>query len=144
MSWRDVWRVLRESVREFGEDDALSQAAAVAFYTALGLAPTVLLALAVTAVLGEGTKQAMLGQVQSMVGGEGAQGIGMVVESAERQQTSGAFAAVVGVVTVLFSASGIFAQLQTALNRIWDIKPRPDGGYWSWVRSRLLSLTQFR
>src|SRR5262245_35292572 len=118
MTWRDGWAVLKESVQEFSNDDALSQAAALAYYTALGLAPTVLLFLAVTAFLGEGTKQAMVGQVRDLVGGQGAQGVEMVVESAEKQQTTGTLSAVVGVVTVLFSASGIFAQLQSALNVI--------------------------
>jgi membrane protein len=135
-----VWTMLKESFREFSEDEAMSRAAALAFYTALGLAPTILLVLAVTAFLGEGAKEAMIQQVGSTVGSESAEGINMIVRSAEETPTSGALSAVVGIITVIFSASGIFAQFQTTLNHIWNVKPNPNAGLWDWLRARLLSV----
>jgi membrane protein len=140
MTGQQVWTLLQEPVHEFVADDVLSPAAVSAFYTALGLAPTTLLFLAVTTFRGEGTKQALLGQVEVLVGGSGAGGIAQGVRSAQAQHTTGTRAALVGIGTVLLSASGILAQLQTALNRIWNVTPTPRAGYWSWIRSRLLSL----
>jgi membrane protein len=140
MSGRNFWGAIKETFSEFSEDEVTSRAAGLAFYTALGLAPTVMLFLTVAAWLGEGTQDALIGQIESMVGGEAAKGIDMVVESAEEKPRSGALSAVIGIVTVLFSASGIFAQLQSTLNRIWDVQVRPGAGWWIWVRSRILSM----
>jgi membrane protein len=140
VNWRVGWRLLKESGQEFSEDEVLSRAAGLAFYTALGLAPLVLLFLAVTTFLGPETKQAMIAQMEAMIGGEGARGLQMVLQSAERKPASGTLSAIVGLLTVLFSASGIFAQLQTTMNRIWEVRPKPGAGFWSWIRARLLSL----
>jgi membrane protein len=140
MNWRNGWTLLKEAVKEFSEDDAMTQAAALAFYSALGLAPTILLFLSVSAFLGEGATQSLIAQVEGLIGGKGAEAIGMVVQSAREQPSGGSFAAVVSIVTVLVSASGIFAQLQSALNRIWNVKPAPGGSWWMWIRRRLLSV----
>jgi len=139
MNWRDSWTIVKEAAADFSRDDVLSQAAALAFYTALGLAPTILLFLAVSAFLGDGTKEKMVTQVESLIGGQAAEGVQLVVKSAEQKPNAGILSAVVGIATLLFSASGIFAQLQGTLNRIWDVKPRPDAGWWNLVRTRLLS-----
>lgn len=140
MNWRNGWTFIQESATEFADDDAMTQAAALAFYSALGLAPTILLFLSVSAFLGEGATQSLISQVEGLIGGKGAEAIGMVVRSAQEQPSGGSFAAVVSIVTVLASASGIFAQLQSALNRIWNVKPAPGGSWWLWVRRRLLSV----
>lgn len=140
MSMRAVGTVLKKSVSEFNDDDALTQAAAIAFYTALGLAPTLLLFLSVSAFLGEDVQKKLLNEIQSLVGGRGAEAIAMVVQSASEEPSSGTISAILGIVTVLVSASGIFAQFQTALNTIWEVKADPEASYWSWVRSRILSI----
>lgn len=140
MSMRAVGTVLKQSVNEFNADDALTQAAAIAFYTALGLAPTLLLFLSVSAFLGEGVQQKLLDQIQGLVGGRGAEAIAMVVQSAREEPASGTLSAILGIATVLVSASGIFAQFQTALNVIWEVEAIPEVSYWSWIRSRLLSI----
>ena len=139
MNWRDSWTIVKEAAADFSKDDAMSQAAALAFYTALGLAPTILLFLAVSAFLGDGTKEKMVAQVESLIGGQAAEGIQLVVKSAEQKPEAGLLSAVVGIATLLFSASGIFAQLQSTLNHIWDVKPRPAASYWDWIRARILS-----
>jgi membrane protein len=140
VNWRAGWELIRDSAREFSDDEAMPRAAALAFYTALGLAPTVLLFLSVAAFLGEDIKQDLVNQMETMVGGEGARGIEMVVRHAESKPQAGVLSAVVGFLTVLFSASGIFAELQTTLNRIWNVKRGPNAGTWNWVKVRLLSV----
>ncbi|MBY0521814.1 MAG: YihY/virulence factor BrkB family protein [Gemmataceae bacterium] len=137
----EVWRILKEAVKDFSEDDAIDHGAALAFYTALGLAPLVLLCLSISAFFGEGTSQALIEQVRSLIGGQAAEGVDLVVRNAQEKPESGTISAIVGIVTIVFSASGIFAQLQSTLNRIWHVKPKEGvAGYWNWVRSRLLSI----
>jgi membrane protein len=55
------------------------------------------------------------------------------------QPNAGILAAVIGIVIALFGASGIFGQLQDALNTIWDVKPKPGQGIWGFIRARFLS-----
>jgi len=140
MNWRSVWTVVREAVKEFSEDDALAQAAALAYYTALGLAPTIMLFLSVAAFLGEGTREQMIAQIGTLAGEQAGKGIDLVVRSAEAKPASGVLSAIVGTITLLFSATGIFAQLQSTLNHIWNVQPKATAsGYWGWIRARLLS-----
>jgi membrane protein len=83
----------------------------------------------------------MLEQIQSLVGDQAAQGVQLVVESAGEQKSGGVVSMLIGVATMLFSASGIFAQLQGMLNRMWNVRVRSSqAGYVSWLRQRLLSL----
>jgi membrane protein len=52
----------------------------------------------------------------------------------------GVLAAVVGTAVLLFSATGVFAELQDSMNTIWGVKPKPNHGVRDFVRNRLLSL----
>lgn len=141
--WHSAWTVFTETIGGFSKDDVMTKAAALALYSALGLAPVVLLVLAATTWLGPGSQEAVTTQIESMVGSQAAKGVSEVIKSTKEEQkkrASGTISAIVGLVTVLFSASGIFVQLQASLNDIWGVKPKPQGGWWSWLRARLLSV----
>lgn len=140
MRWQNIWETAKEAFSEFSEDEVMNWAAGLAFYSALGLAPIILFFLITSTLLGSGTQQALLGQIESTIGDEGAEAIKMVVKSAEEKPASGTLSAIVGFLTVLFSASGVLAQLQSTLNRIWEVKLRPNAGWWRWIRVRLLSM----
>ncbi len=133
----------KETAQEFASDEVMTKAAALALYCILGLAPTVLLVLAATAWFRPGTEDAVIGQVESMVGGQAAEGVAQVMKSTKENQhreSSSRWAAAIGLITVLVSASGIFGQLQSSLNDIWGVKPNPNAGVWSWLRARLISI----
>ena len=134
------WQILREAVNDWIADRAATQGAALAFYSVLSLVPLVVISLALVGLFFEEkvASSHFLGQVQSMVGKEGAEAIGSMLENADRPQ-SGTIAAVLGMATLLFGASGVFGQLQETLNSIWDVKPRSSGGFWGMIRTRFLS-----
>lgn len=98
-----------------------------------------LLFLSIAAFIGEGTQDAMLDQIQEAVGGEAAEAITAVVEDAEEEK-AGTVSAIIGVATLIFSASGVFAQLQLTMNKVWNVTPKPEGAVWGWLRKRLLSM----
>ncbi len=62
-----------------------------------------------------------------------------MIANAGRHGSGGVIATIIGVVTILFGATGVFVQLQSALNRIWNVEPKPGAGIWSFVRTRLIS-----
>lgn len=142
MTARDGWKLVKESGTKFVDDRGPELGAALAFYTALSLSP---LLLAVVAVAGfafgeEAARGEMVGQLRDVVGEEGATVIEQLV--ARSATSGGTVAAVVALVVLFFGASGVFAQLQSALNVIWQIPGRKvEGGIWSFIRRRLLSIS---
>src|SRR5215468_5921048 len=111
-----VWRVLRQAVEEFIEHGALSRGAAIAFYTVTSLAPLLLLVIAI-AGMAIGRDVARAGVIDELSGLVGPDGADMI----------------------LVTASGIFGEMQTALNATWQVKPS-DEPWPSLIRARAASL----
>jgi len=139
MGSKTIFSMLKQSVSDFSEDDALTLAAALAFYTALALAPLLVLLLTVTSLLGESTQARVVNQMKEIVGPQASQGLSLVMENARQQQNLATMAGVLSVIALAFSATGAFVQLQTSLNRIWDVQAKSGSSYWQWIRKRLLS-----
>jgi membrane protein len=139
-----LWRLARETVADFLEDDALTLGAALAFYTALSMSPLVVLLLWFASALGEGAQRQLVAQIQALVGPDAGEAIRGIVENADARPGLGNVAGVVSLVTLVASVSGVFSQLQYALNRIWNVKAAPGrSGLWPWIRKRLLSIGVF-
>jgi membrane protein len=130
----------KESFQEWLDDGALDLGAALAYYTIFSLAPMLLVVIAVAGLVwGRDAVQGQLvGQMQGLVGEQGGQAIQTMVANAGRHG-SGVLATIVAVVTILFGATGVFAQLQSSLNRIWNVEPKPGAGLSAFVKTRLLS-----
>ena len=145
MALRDGWDVVKATVAEFVEDDAMTLAAALAYYTALGLSPMFILLIWLATFAGEDMQQRVVAQLQGLVGPQGGQTLKAVVDNADATPQLGTIAGIVSLLTLLFSVSGVFEQLQAALNRMWDVKAAPvtAHGNWIWFRKRLLSLGAF-
>jgi membrane protein len=137
---REIWEVLKAAGSDWVEDKAAQLGAALSFYSVLSLAPLMVIALALAAlVFGEqGATEQIMAQMDNMVGAEGAQAIQGMIENAKRPET-GTIAAILGIVTLLFGASGVFGQLQEAMNTIWEVPPKTGGGFWNMIRARFLS-----
>lgn len=132
--------LFKETFAEFTKDKATRLAAALAYYTIFSLAPLLIIAIAVSAlVLGQkGATEQISYQLRDLVGGAGAATIQSMIESAN-QPRSGIIAAIVGVATLLFGASGVFGQLQDALNTVWHAEPTASNGVLGFIRDRFLS-----
>lgn len=135
----NTWQVLREAADEWMEDKASQLGAAMAFYSVLSLAPLLVIAIAIAAlVFGEQeAKDQLAGQMTELMGPAGAEAVVELIQQAQ-QPRAGTIAAVLGLATLLFGASGVFGQLQDAMNTIWEVKPQPLG-VWGYIRSRFLS-----
>lgn len=135
-----MWPLLKQTADEWNEDRAPQLGAALAFYTALSLAPLLVLLLRIAAGLFGDDELARLEierQTQSLIGKEGAEAI-QAIDSADDSK-AGTAATILSLATLLFGASGVFRQLQVSLNTIWEVEPRPGRGVWGFVRDRFLS-----
>jgi membrane protein len=136
-----AWALLRDSVVEFFNDNALSRGAALAYYTAFALAPVLLIAIAVAGlVFGRDAAQgAVVQELSGVMGEESAAALQTLLKGAFHHPGSGWLATVLGGVTLLITATGVFVELQSSLNAIW--KTEPAGFTTSEiVKARLLSL----
>lgn len=136
-----AWPLLKQTVDEWNEDRAPQLGAALAFYTALSLAPLLVLLLRIAAGLFGDDESARLEierQTQSLIGREGAEAIQAMIDSADDSK-AGAAATILSLATLLFGASGVFGQLQVSLNTIWEVESKPGRGVWGFVRDRFLS-----
>ncbi|MEJ7646331.1 MAG: YihY/virulence factor BrkB family protein [Chryseolinea sp.] len=138
---RTSWSILKASVKNFFEDDSMSYASSIAFYTIFSLPAILIIALSIGSAFYERTvvQAELLSQVGRLIGPESAKEIGEILSNATFDATS-TFAKVFGIVTLIFSATTVFISLQTSLNKIWGIKPKPRRGIVKFALNRLLSL----
>jgi len=141
-----VFGLLKDTVREWREDGANRLAAALAYYTTFSLAPLLVLIIAIAGLVGghEAAQNQTMAQVEDLLGTEGREFVQGMIESASRPAT-GLVATLIGVVTLLFGALGVFGELQNSLNTIWEVKPKPAKGLLDGIKrfvvKRLLSFT---
>ncbi|HXE56811.1 MAG TPA: YihY/virulence factor BrkB family protein [Gemmatimonadales bacterium] len=134
--------LLKESVRDFLDDDCPDMAAALSYYTIFSLPPLLLLILLIAGAVmdPQDVQGALEGQIGGMMGPAAAEQIHTILQRAERPGAGGLVATVFGVVVLLVGATGAFGQLQKALNRAWEVGPDPErGGIKSFLTKRLFS-----
>jgi membrane protein len=132
--------LLKATVAEWSEDRVPRLGAALAYYSVLSLAPLLLIAIAVAALIfgDEAAQGQIVGQISGLVGEQGAAAIQSMLVNASKPGV-GSFAAIIGLATLLFAASGVFGGLQDALNTIWEVQPKPGRGFWGIIKDRFLS-----
>lgn len=135
-------QVLKETAVAWDEDNVARLAASLAYYTLLSIAPLIILAVAVAGLAfgQDAARQHIGGELAGVVGGGAATAIQSIAQNAHTPGT-GILSIVVGVVVLLFGASGVFGELQSALNTVWDVAPKPGRGIWGIVKDRFFSFT---
>ncbi len=123
-----AWTLLRDTVEGYFNDGAMSRGAAIGFYTVFSIAPLLVIATAIAGfVFGEDAVEGVIaGQLHGLMGERGAEAVQDMIRGAS-SLTKGTVATIIGVITLLLTASGVFVELQTALNEIWRA-PTPHGG----------------
>lgn len=137
---KGIWSLLKEAAEDWDSDDASSLAAALACYTLLSIAPLMVVAVSIGGMLfgKEAARGQIAGELGSIVGTEAAQAIQSIAANA-KDPAPGIVSTVVGIVVLLLGASGVFIELHSALNRIWEVQPKPGRGVLGFMRDRLFS-----
>ena len=141
MNPKEIFPILKKAGSDWMEDQAPSLGAALAYYTVFSLAPLLIIAIAIAGlVFGQEAAQGQIfDQLRGLLGEASGQAMQDMVQSANAKPATGIFATLIGVVTLLFGASGVFGQLQTSLNAIWGVEPKPGRGILGLVQDRILS-----
>jgi membrane protein len=133
--------LIKTSFKEFGEDKAARLAAALSYYTVFSLAPILVIAIAVAGFFfgQQATQDRIVAQISGLVGEDGAMMIQEMIASTGSAGDN-IFASIVGILLLLFGATGLFGQLQEALNTIWEVQPKKQG-IWGVIKDRFFSFT---
>jgi len=139
---RAAWAVIKETASDWEEDKAATLAAALAYYTLLSIAPMIVLAVAVAGLaFGDDAARGQISeQIGTLVGAEAGESIEAIAENAKAPD-SGVLSTIIGLVVLLFGASGVFGELQSSLNTIWEVEPKPGRGVLGMVKDRFFSFT---
>lgn len=141
MRGKGILEVVKGTVTDFMEDKALRLAAALAYYAIFSIGPLLFVLVAVAGWLfGEdAVRGEVSGQITGFVGEESAKTIESMM-AAKKLGTS-PITTVLAVITLVIGASGVFGQLQDALNTIWEVKAKPGMGIMAFLRDRFLSMS---
>jgi membrane protein len=144
MPIKSLWSVTIHAAQDWWKDNCLRLAASLAYYTALSLAPLVLLLVGVTGmVLGrEQVAGQLAAQLESLMGSAGRELVNSILTTTNPE--GGTWATVGGLVTLVIGATAVFGELQTTMNLIWEVQPAPTSGawagIWAWLKARIFSL----
>ncbi len=135
-----LWSLLKQTVAEWQRDKVSRLAAALAYYTTFSLAPVLVIVIAIASFLFEQStvQTRIIEQMQGLLG-ENAAGLIEEMLTSRSASEDGFWATIISIGLLIVGASGLFIQLQDALNTVWNVVPRADQGIWKLVRDRLLS-----
>jgi len=137
---KSLWSVTIRTALDWWGDNCLRLAASLAYYTALSLAPLLLLIVGLTGmVLGrEQVATQLAAQLEGLMGPAGRELVTSILTTTSPQ--GGTWATVVGLVTLVIGATAVFGELQATMNLIWEVRPAPTSGIWAWLKARVFSL----
>jgi membrane protein len=138
----NAFSLFKQTFNEWLEDKAPQLGAALAYYTVFSLAPLILVLLAIVGVIFRedpaGAWDKITQQMSYFLDPSAVQAVQSIAQKASQPGKS-TIATIIGVALAVFGASGVFGQLQDALNTIWSVKAKPSHGIWGFLRSRFLS-----
>jgi len=138
----NAFGLLKQTLQEWLGDKAPQLGAALAYYTVFSLAPLVLVLLAVVGLLFRNDPAGVWNKITQQMSYFLDPSAIQVVQNIAQQSShpgKGALATIIGIALALLGASGVFGQLQDALNTIWGVKAKPGQSIWGFLRSRFLS-----
>ena len=145
-TFSEILGILKRTYADWKDDNASRLAASLAYYTIFSLAPLLVIAIAVAGFVWshDAVEAQVMSQVRGLVGTEGARFVGDLISSASNP-AEGILATIIGIITLLFGALGVFNELHTALNVIWEVEEEKSEGFLGAVKKaifdRFLSFT---
>lgn len=139
-NFNDLKKAAALTMSNFSKHDVMTLAAALAFYTSLSLAPMLIILLSIASLMGSSSQTQLIDQIHGLLGDQAAQAIDAIIDSTKEKPQMRSFAGIFSVLLLLFTASGVFAQLQLSLNVIFETTGKASAGVWGWIRKRILSM----
>ena len=138
--WKETKSIASKAIDLFTRHDLTTFSAALSFYTVLSLAPLLIICLAFVSLIEKSNQVQFLNEVNNLLGAQAGDALKAIIQGVNAQPQMGTLAGILGIIALVFSASGVFAQLQSSLNIIFDAPAKDTTGIANWIRNRLLSV----
>ena len=141
MQRKSIWQFLKTTINEWVEAEPFQLAAALSYYTLFSLAPLLLIAIGVAGLVfgREAAQNQIVETLQGMIGQDSAKAVQEMIQASSEKPKTGMLSTIIGFVALLFGAGGVVGQLQTSLNKMWEVTPKPGQGIWGFLRQRFFS-----
>jgi membrane protein len=138
---KSMWRLLKATIAQWLEDQPFQLSSSLSYYTLFSLAPLLIIIIAIAgfAFGRQAAQQQIVGTIQGMIGQQSAEAVQGMIQNASSQPKTGIIATVIGIITLILGAGGVVGQLQTSLNTIWGVAPKPGQGVFGFFRERFTS-----
>lgn len=138
-SW---FKLLKETGKEFSNDNVVKLSASLAYYTIFSIGPLLLVIISLTGLFfeTEAVTGKMYWQMRSLVGEQGANQVINIINNM-RAQNAAAKYSIIGFIVLIFGATGVFADIQDSINYIWSVRAKPKKGWLKFIKNRLLSFS---
>lgn len=140
MKFQDLKYLITQTFQEWSEDQASRLAAALAYYTIFAMPPLLIIFLAISSQIFQDAQERLTTEITGFIGETGGQAIVAILENASEPEGT-AIATIVSIIILFFGASGVFSQLQSALNTVWEVQADPNRSFWRTIQDRFFSFT---
>ncbi len=144
MFFKRAFALLKETYKDWNEDKAPRLAAALAYYTIFSIAPLLILVISIAGLVtgsNQYVQQQVFAQMRGLLGAGAADAIQGMVNHQLSRPADNILATIIGLVTVILGATGVFGQLQDSLNTIWEVTPKEGQGIMAMIKNRLLNFS---
>jgi membrane protein len=137
-----AWGFTKAMVNAYTHDNTFEMGAALAYYTIFSIVPLLVVVISISGLIAgpDAIRGQVFGQINGLVGADTARALEDLLGNAYKSG-HGWLATVLGTLTLVLGASGIFGALKSSLNRMWEIKPKPKNSIVHFLLNRLLSFS---
>ncbi|HEU5366561.1 MAG TPA: YihY/virulence factor BrkB family protein [Hanamia sp.] len=141
-SLKNIWEILKNSFKGFGDDHVTMLSSSLAYYTVFSMAPLLIIIISLSGLfLGQDAAEGKVySTLSGFVGHDTAIQLQEMIKNASLSGKS-EIAVVIGVITLVVGATTVFAQIQDSINFIWGLKPKPKRGWLKLLKNRFLSFS---
>ena len=142
LTLKGVWQILKEAGSGFSDDKVMKLSGSLAYFTIFSIGPLILIIIFLANLFWgrEAVEGSIYGQIKGFVGPDAALQIQDIIKNAAISGKS-TFTAIIGVITLVIGATGVFVEIQDSINTIWGLKPKPKKGLIKMILTRLLSFS---
>lgn len=143
ISWRGIWEVFKKAGSDFMRHRVTKLSASLAYYTIFSLAPLLIIIIYLSSLFWSQSaiEGNIVSQLQAFIGSAAAQQIQSVIKNAATKSSTSTITAIVGFAALFIGATGVFSEMQSSLNFIWNLRLKKSAGWWTVIISRILSFS---
>jgi membrane protein len=138
----NTWKIFKQSVDEFLNDNCVKLSASLSYYTIFALGPTLVIIISFAGIfLGrEAVEGKLYDQIKLLIGPAAALQVQSIIANLQQSDQT-VVAAIIGVVLLILGATGVFTEIQGSINYIWSIRAKPKKGWLKFITNRLISFS---